>query len=739
MRPLSIQQSKIAMKLARTRLLLLLVMLTIMLFPTTQPAHAQSCLDDATLVNTKIEPTSETVTPGTSIVVEWTLRNSGDCTWGRTYRLNFVEGDRMDGPRTIRQRSTVRPDQELTLRVELTAPDDFDQYSGTWQLRNGDGKSFGPPLTVNVQVGEQTTQGLGQSPTEVILPEVLVFGGMGEGNDPNVLYQCLQNGQLPTSPTLVVGDDALIYRYFSLFLCSLPEGAEVTVEITNPLGETFQKSFVEDAPVVGDDENGNVIEGSVLEVTLAIPEQAPTGDWAIRVTGGALIEGFSAETSIYIDDPSTDYYVMGYPLLDNWPNAPIDPFAAAGGCNYAYAPGQEMFVSGIMLPPNASVVLGVYQDRFGHGYLMGQLAAQTDADGNFTVEHQAFTEPGTYNIVLLDEINAKGFDPSGTQYDPDTGGTQSSTTCYTIKQEVAAGSAEAIPLRLAFAQGMPGLSEILVYDLDEGIAYYPTYTAGKCDSSEPAWWPDGQWILYQSNCVSTFTDQWVDVVLGGDYDLYASMIDPTETLPEEEKLIRLTQTPNMNETEPDANLDGLIVYRSTPVGYALDQRGELRILNVNDGSDITLNIYGRAPTWSPDGERIAFMSDAEGTWQIYAYDLTDDSLWLVSENCATQCRLPAWSPDGKQIIYHQSISMEDFTPDSLWIASASSTNKPRRYLTGAYGRPAWSSSKWIALQGPGGIYRATPDRAIPGRNPNLELYLYSDGKYGEYWSPVWSR
>lgn len=711
---------------------LLLVLLTITLFPAPQPARAQACADEATLVETNLEPNSQVVTPGTEISVQWTLLNSGDCTWGRTYRLSFIDGDRMDGPRTLRQRTSVRPGKELAISIELTAPDDFDTYSGTWQLRNGDGENFGPELTIQVEVGEKTIQGLGQSPAEeVVLPEVLALGGLGGAGDPDVLYQCLQNGQLPTVPTLVIEEE--ISFSTALFLCSLPEGAEVTIELTNPQGETFQRSFIEDAPVTGIDENGNEITGSVLEIPLRFLTQAPTGEWLIEVWGSGLIEGYADEASIQVL-PDDDFDQV----IEDWPVGPIDPMIAAMGlCGYAYTPGQAMHINGSSLTPNRTITLGLYHDRFGVGYLVDQLTAKTDANGTFVIDSQAATEPGMYNVYFLAEIDDKGFDANKKQYDPFTSDTRTYFTCYSVSNTLDTApnrNPEAVPLRLAFAQGTPGQSEILVYDLDEGIAYYPTYTAGECDSSEPSWWPDGQWVLYQSNCVTTFTDGWTDVGLGYDYDLYASLIDPSWMLPEEEKLIRLTQTPNLHETEPDANADGLIVYNAIPVGYALDLSGELRILNVNDGSDATLNLYGRAPVWSPDGTRIAFMSDAEGAWQIYYYDLTDDTLWLVSQDCATHCRLPDWSPDGKQIIYHQSLSLQDFTPESLWIATLDSANSPRRYLSGAYGRPAWSSANWIALQGPGGIYRAAP-----GRNPNQELYFYSDGTYGEYWSPVWSR
>jgi dipeptidyl aminopeptidase/acylaminoacyl peptidase len=211
------------------------------------------------------------------------------------------------------------------------------------------------------------------------------------------------------------------------------------------------------------------------------------------------------------------------------------------------------------------------------------------------------------------------------------------------------------------------------------------------------------------------------------------MIDTTYMLPEEETLTRLTLTPQLDETEPDANADGLIVYRQAPAGTALDASGELWLLDIFEQTTTPLGLTGRSPVWSPDGSRIAFMSDLSGSWHIYVYDRVTEEIWIASEGCTTHCRLPAWSPDGEQLIYHASVSLEDFTPTALWIAPAAG-GTPRRWLSGDYARPTWSSEGWIAFQGPGGIFRA-----LAGRNPSVERYLYSDPTYATLWSPVWSR
>ena len=132
--------------------------------PLSFDASAATCSDDSEFVADVTVPDGTHFAPGAVFRKTWRLRNSGTCTWDDAYRLAFLSGDRMSGPRsaplgdqdlrpdTLGLFPTVQPGEEIDLSVMLIAPESAGTYRGQWQLFAPDGTTFGTAPFVQIQV-----------------------------------------------------------------------------------------------------------------------------------------------------------------------------------------------------------------------------------------------------------------------------------------------------------------------------------------------------------------------------------------------------------------------------------------------------------------------------------------------------------------------------------------------------------------------------------------------------------
>ena len=165
--------------------------------------------------------------------------------------------------------------------------------------------------------------------------------------------------------------------------------------------------------------------------------------------------------------------------------------------------------------------------------------------------------------------------------------------------------------------------------------------------------PDGSSVVYASD-------------RGGTFEIYARQLNPGGGE------IQLTNDGKQN-FEPAWSPDGKFI------AYACRGRGGLWLIPALGGTPRQLVDFGSRPAWSPDAHRIAFESDRAGAFDADSPDAFPPSvLWVLNVETGEYHQLtqlghptgghgaPSWSPDGKRIAFTSSA----FRSAEIWSVAA---------------------------------------------------------------------
>jgi hypothetical protein len=105
--------------------------------PVPVPCNALEFVTDITVDD------GETMAPNEEFEKVWRIRNVGTCTWTTDYDLVFVDGDQMQGDKSVSLPNKVSPGNSIDVGVDLVAPEKKGTYTGYWMLRSSGGSYFG--------------------------------------------------------------------------------------------------------------------------------------------------------------------------------------------------------------------------------------------------------------------------------------------------------------------------------------------------------------------------------------------------------------------------------------------------------------------------------------------------------------------------------------------------------------------------------------------------------------------
>ena len=233
--------------------------------------------------------------------------------------------------------------------------------------------------------------------------------------------------------------------------------------------------------------------------------------------------------------------------------------------------------------------------------------------------------------------------------------------------------------RIVFTSEPDGNGEIYVMDADGGNPQ--NLTNNLFDDRFPSWSPDGERIAFAS---------WDGKVINFAINFEIYVMDADGGNPQ-------NLTNNLfDDRHPSWSPDGKhIVFSSERDGHFRSKFGitdEIYVIEADGMNEqrVTNNRQNDwSPSWSPDGERIAFAADRKGDFEnfdIYVMDADGGNPRRLTNNRRDD-RLPSWSPDGKRIAFS---SNRDGNRE-IYAINAGGAWQPRRLTNNRHtdSSPAW--------------------------------------------------
>ena len=242
------------------------------------------------------------------------------------------------------------------------------------------------------------------------------------------------------------------------------------------------------------------------------------------------------------------------------------------------------------------------------------------------------------------------------------------------------------------------VSSIWLVDVD-GRSAPRRLTAEGVNSNAPRWSPDGSELAFLSTRNAGIGES-VGVAAteaprpqicimhmdGGEAQVVSRLkngVTAFQWSPDGKRFVAVSRLGPSDEVAPSARKSDVrhykhISYKFNDTGWFDDKRSHLWVIEAAGGKDKQITSgddwNDTDPQWSPDGSRIAFVSDRSGR----EYDDSHNKdVWVISADGGALTKisdhafdddLPRWSPDGKQILFAGRTARRQFP--KLYVAAS---------------------------------------------------------------------
>ncbi len=112
-----------------------------------EPQNSQ-CVNGAEFIEDVTVPDGTVLSPGEHFRKVWKLKNTGTCTWNRSYKVISSGMFHMGGSQYAYLTNTAKPGETVDISMNLIAPVIYGNFESEYMLEDGNGNRFGITGTV---------------------------------------------------------------------------------------------------------------------------------------------------------------------------------------------------------------------------------------------------------------------------------------------------------------------------------------------------------------------------------------------------------------------------------------------------------------------------------------------------------------------------------------------------------------------------------------------------------------